>query len=189
MKTFLNELSVQRWDDHRLYHHSRINQTLHLVSALGFLVAYAMVPFDPAWAALLAWCLSMVSRQVGHFFFEPRGFDQVNMVSDEYKEAIKVGYNIRRKIVLMGLWAASPLLLWLQPGLWGVFAPAATPPAIVQRLNQEIARFLHTAEAREKFLAVGVESVGSTPEVFAKFIQAEISKWARVVALSGARAE
>ena len=36
MKTFLNELAVQRWDDHRFYHHSRINQTLHLISAVGF---------------------------------------------------------------------------------------------------------------------------------------------------------
>lgn len=120
MKTFLNELSVQRWDDHRLYHHSRINQTLHLVSALGFLVAYAMVPFDPAWAALLAWCLSMVSRQVGHFFFEPRGFDQVNMVSDEYKEAIKVGYNIRRKVVLMSVWLFIPASLWISPSWLGL---------------------------------------------------------------------
>lgn len=71
VKNFFKELAVQRWDDHRLYHHSRINQSLHLISAIGFLVAYAMVAVDPAWAALLAWCLSMVTRQAGHFFLSP----------------------------------------------------------------------------------------------------------------------
>jgi hypothetical protein len=39
---FLQELRTQRWDDHRFYHQSRINQSLHFVSALSFLVAYVM---------------------------------------------------------------------------------------------------------------------------------------------------
>jgi hypothetical protein len=112
---FLQALSTQRWDDHRYYHHSRINQSLHLLSAISFLVAYAMLWFDPASAAILAWCVSMTSRQAGHFFFEPRGFDQVNQVTDEYKEEIKVGYNIRRKIALLAAWALIPLVLWLAP--------------------------------------------------------------------------
>ena len=47
MSSFLEELRTQRWDDHRYYHHSRINQSLHLVSAISFLVAYVMVFFDP----------------------------------------------------------------------------------------------------------------------------------------------
>ena len=37
LKDFLRTLEVQRWDDHRYYHHSRINQSLHLVSAISFL--------------------------------------------------------------------------------------------------------------------------------------------------------
>ncbi len=123
VKTFLSELSVQRWDDHRLYHHSRINQTLHLISALGFLAAYAICLIDIAWAALLAWCLSMVTRQAGHFFFEPRGFDHVNQVSDEHKEAIKVGYNIQRKIVLMAVWLFIPVGLWISPSWTGWIEP------------------------------------------------------------------
>ena len=71
MKGFLQALATQRWDDHRYYHHSRINQTLHLLSALSFLVAYVLLFVDPALAALLAWCVSMTTRQAGHFFFEP----------------------------------------------------------------------------------------------------------------------
>jgi len=125
MQTFLRELAEQRWDDHRFYHQSRINQALHLVSALSFLVAYVLLFVNPALAAIVGWGISMVTRQSGHFFFEPRGFDHVNQVSDAHKEAVKVGYNIRRKVVLMGLWAGVPLLLWLQPSLFGLIQPAA----------------------------------------------------------------
>ena len=126
MKGFLEALAQQRWDDHRYYHHCRINQSLHLVSAISFLVAYGLLFVDPAWAAILAWCVSMTSRQAGHFFFEPRGYDEVNQATDEYKEAIKVGYNIRRKIVLMSVWVLLPLLLWFEPSLYGLIAPATS---------------------------------------------------------------
>ncbi len=124
--TFWDELRTQRWDDHRYYHHSRINQSLHLVSAISFVAAYALLFVDPALAAILAWCVSMTTRQAGHFFFEPRGYDHVNQATDEYKEAIKVGYNIRRKVVLMTVWLLVPAVLWLRPDLFGLIAPAAT---------------------------------------------------------------
>ena len=78
MKNFLAALKTQRWDDHRYYHHSRINQTLHLVSALSFLTAYVLIFTDPAAAALIGWLAAMVSRQIGHFFFEPKDYDEVN---------------------------------------------------------------------------------------------------------------
>src|SRR5262245_42071301 len=106
---FLRTLETQRFDDHRYYHHSTINQALHLLSALSFLCAYALVFTDPVAAALIGWLLAMTSRQIGHFFFEPKGYDEVNHATHEYKEAIKVGYNLRRKVVLMSIWAASPL--------------------------------------------------------------------------------
>ena len=124
MKSLSQELAEQRWDDHRFYHHSRINQSLHLISALCFIAAYGLLWIDPAWAALLAWGVSMTTRQSGHFFFEPRGYDTVNQVTDEYKEAVKIGYNIRRKIVLMTAWAGLPVLLWLSPSLGGLIEPA-----------------------------------------------------------------
>ncbi|WP_231741497.1 hypothetical protein [Paucibacter sp. KCTC 42545] len=120
----MNTLAVQRWDDHRYYHHSRINQSLHLLSAICFLISYGLLFSDPAMAALLAWCVSMTSRQAGHFFFEPRGYDEVNQATDEYKEEIKIGYNIRRKIVLLAVWVALPAVLWLQPSLFGLIEPA-----------------------------------------------------------------
>jgi hypothetical protein len=124
MSAFTETLRVQRWDDHRYYHHSRINQSLHFFSAVCFLVSYALLFIDPPMAALVAWLLSMLSRQAGHFFFEPRGYDEVNQATHEYKEQIKVGYNLHRKIVLMAIWALSPLLLVVNPSLLGLVAPA-----------------------------------------------------------------
>jgi hypothetical protein len=121
---FLQTLQTQRIDDHRYYHHSTINQALHLVSALSFLCAYALLFTNPVAAALVGWLVSMTSRQIGHFFFEPKGYDAVNQATHEYKEEIKVGYNLRRKIVLLSVWAASPLLLLLDPTLLGAFEPA-----------------------------------------------------------------
>ncbi len=120
MKEFLNQLHIQRWDDHRYYHHSRINQALHLLSAVSFVVAYITLFFDPAIAALIAWIVSMNSRQIGHFFFEPKGYDEDNQATHDYKELIKVGYNIRRKVVLMALWALSPLALLAEPSAFGL---------------------------------------------------------------------
>jgi len=125
VKDYLRELQTQRWDDHRYYHHSRINQSLHLVSALSFVTSYALLFVDPAMAAVLAWCVSMTTRQAGHFFFEPRGYDEVNQATDEHKEMIKVGYNIRRKVVLMAVWLGIPLALWIDPSLLGLIEPAA----------------------------------------------------------------
>ena len=125
MHEFLLALKEQRWDDHRYYHHSRINQSLHLVSALSFLCAYVLLFTDPVGAALVGWLISMASRQIGHFFFEPKGYDDVNDASHEHKEDIKVGYNLRRKVVLMGIWALSPLPLLRWPDLFGLLRPAA----------------------------------------------------------------
>jgi len=124
VKDFLQTLETQRWDDHRYYHHCRINQSLHLVSALCFLVSYGLLFVNPAWAALLAWGVSMTTRQAGHFFFEPKGYDHVNQATHAHKEAIKVGYNLRRKVVLMGLWAVSPVLLAVAPSMGGLIEPA-----------------------------------------------------------------
>ena len=124
MKDFFKTLEVQRWDDHRFYHHSRINQSLHFVSALTFIAAYVMLFIDPAVAALLAWGISMTTRQSGHFFFEPKGYDHVNRATHDHKEEIKIGYNLQRKVVLMSLWALIPLLLWFVPSVGGLIEPA-----------------------------------------------------------------
>jgi hypothetical protein len=121
MGSFMETLREQRWDDHRYYHHSRINQALHLVSAISFVVGYVLLFYAPAVAALVCWLIGMVSRQSGHFFFEPKGYDTLNSATHEHKEDIKIGYNLQRKVVLMTIWAASPIALWIDPTLLGVF--------------------------------------------------------------------
>ena len=115
---------MQRWDDHRYYHHSRINQSLHLVSAMSFVCAYVIAFKDPAMAALIGWLVAMTTRQVGHLVFEPKTYDMINQATHEFKEAIKVGYNLRRKIVLLTIWALSPLLLWWDPTLLHTVQPS-----------------------------------------------------------------
>lgn len=119
MTGFRAQLVEQRWDDHRFYHHSLVNQSLHFVSACTFLVAYAIVWIDPAVASLLAWGVAMTSRQAGHFFFEPKTYDHVNQATHDHKEEIKIGYNLFRKWVLMSLWVSVPIVLLLSPTLFG----------------------------------------------------------------------
>ena len=135
MSSFLETLRTQRWDDHRYYHHSRINQSLHLLSATSFVGAYLMVFKDPAIASLTGWLVSMTSRQIGHLFFEPKGYDEVNHATHEYKEEIKVGYNLRRKIVLMTIWILSPLLLLIDPTMLHLVEPAKTWPLFARHVG------------------------------------------------------
>ena len=70
---------------------------------------------------------------------------------------------------------------------FGTAVPAKTPPAIVSRLSQEIARVLRLPDVRERLLSQGMEPVSNTPEEFAAYIKSEIAKWAKVVKASGAR--
>jgi hypothetical protein len=125
MHDFLTKVHTLRHDDHRYYHQCRINQTLHLISAVSFLVAYALLFTQPATAAIVGWLVGMVSRQSGHIFFEPRGYDQLNQATDDCKEAIKVGFNMRRKAVLISVWLSLPVLLAISPSLFGLIQPAS----------------------------------------------------------------
>lgn len=135
IERFRNQLREQRWDDHRYYHHSIINQSLHFISASTFLVAYVLVWRDPGLAALLGWGVAMTSRQAGHFFFEPRDYDAENDCTHEYKEEVKVGYNLFRKVVLMSLWALSPFLLVAEPSLFGLVAPYSGAMDFLEKLG------------------------------------------------------
>ena len=135
MTTFFEALKIQRFDDHRYYHHSRINQTLHFISAISFVVAYAFLLVDPVISALIAWLVSMTTRQSGHFFFEPLGYDEINQATQEHKEEIKVGYNLSRKVVLLSIWAILPMALYVQPGLFGMIEPWDTLPEWVRQVG------------------------------------------------------
>jgi tripartite-type tricarboxylate transporter receptor subunit TctC len=64
---------------------------------------------------------------------------------------------------------------------WGVFAPAGTPPAVIDRMNAEIAKVLKNPDAREKLSAQGMDLVGSTPAELAKFFDGEVTRWSKVI--------
>lgn len=120
--TFGQELKQQRWDDHRFYHQSRITQSLHLFSALCFLASYVLVLFNPIAASLLGWTVAMWSRQIGHFFFEPKGFDHINKVTFDHKENVKVGFNLQRKVILFVAWISVPAVLFFNSSFGGLFS-------------------------------------------------------------------
>lgn len=135
MVAFRAQLAEQRWDDHRYYHHSLVNQSLHFVSACTFLTAYLLLFVDPAVASLLGWGVAMTSRQAGHFFFEPKGYDHANAATHDHKEDIKIGYNLFRKWVLMSLWALVPAALWVEPTLFGSILRPDGPVAYLRHVG------------------------------------------------------
>ena len=148
IKNFLQELRTQRWDDHRYYHHSRINQIAALRQrGRASCSPMSMLFIDPVVSALVGWLVSMTSRQAGHFFFEPKGYDHVNQATHEHKEEIKVGYNLQRKVVLMTIWALSPLVLYLDPTLFGLFTPWAIAGRLHASGRQDLAGGRHRRAA------------------------------------------
>ena len=133
--TIFETLREQRWDDHRYYHHSRINQFLHLLSALSFIVAYVYLFIDPVVSAYIAWLFAMTTRQAGHFFFEPKDYDTYNQATQDHKEAIKIGYNLKRKRVLIACWLAVPVLAYFDAALFNFVMPDAAPDTLVDRIG------------------------------------------------------
>ena len=85
--------------------------------------------------------------------------------------------------------AASGLPGYESMQIYGVFAPARTPAPIVKQLNEAIVRTLGRADVREKFLAAGVETVGSTPQELAATIKSEIARIGKVIKDAGIRDE
>jgi tripartite-type tricarboxylate transporter receptor subunit TctC len=71
----------------------------------------------------------------------------------------------------------------------GFFAPAKTPPEIVQRWNAETLKIMQTPEMQARLLNEGARFIPMSPEQFAAFVKSEIAKWAPVVKASGARVD
>ncbi len=81
---------------------------------------------------------------------------------------------------LPGYEALSPIAL---------FAPAETPPAIINRLNHEVARVLNRPDIRDTFLKSGVETIGSSPEQLMARIKSEVDKMGKMIKAAGIRDE
>ena len=72
---------------------------------------------------------------------------------------------------------------------YGLLAPAGTPPAVVSKLQTEIAKVLRSPDVSKNLTSQGLDLVGNTPDEFAAIIKSEIVKWAKVAKASGAKAE
>jgi tripartite-type tricarboxylate transporter receptor subunit TctC len=70
---------------------------------------------------------------------------------------------------------------------FGLAAPAGTPRDIVDRLNVEVTKMIALPEVKQRFLAQGVETVGTTPAEATEYVARQKAKWAKVVAESGAK--
>jgi len=86
--------------------------------------------------------------------------------------------------------AGGPSLKGYEASSWfGLLAPAGTPPDIINRIQQEVAKSLGTPAIKEKMVAQGAIPSGNTPAEFAKLIDSEHAKWAKVVKSSGAKVD
>jgi tripartite-type tricarboxylate transporter receptor subunit TctC len=72
---------------------------------------------------------------------------------------------------------------------WGILAPAATPPAIVRKLNVEMNRVMQLPETQKRFASEGADPVSGTPEDFSRLITTEMVKWAKVAKTANIKAD
>ena len=78
----------------------------------------------------------------------------------------------------------------LESSTWVLFlAPAGTPRDIVNRLSTETQKAINESDIKDRFNQIGIEPVGGTPEQAAKFLDAEIAKWAKVITAAGVKAD
>ena len=78
----------------------------------------------------------------------------------------------------------------LESSTWVLFmAPGGTPREIVNRLAQETAKAIHESDIKDRFSQIGIEPAGNRSDEAAKFLEAEIAKWAKVITSAGVKAE
>ena len=85
--------------------------------------------------------------------------------------------------------AASGLPGYESAATIGILARAGTPPMVVNLLHREIARYLHSPEAKERLLKAGIEAVGNTPQEFAAMIRDDIRIKGKIIREAGIRME
>ncbi len=92
--------------------------------------------------------------------------------------------------VFPGLPTLAETLPGYQAGsIYGVFVPAKTPVVIINKLNREIVRHLQTAEVKERFLSVGVDTIGSSPGELAAAVKSDMVRLGKMIKDAGIRAE
>jgi tripartite-type tricarboxylate transporter receptor subunit TctC len=104
-----------------------------------------------------------------------------------------LAYNGRQRLALLPdvptLIEAGVSGMELDPGWYGVFAPARTPPAIVARLHREIRAALDVPAVRSRLAAINMQPVGSTPAEFKAFVATAVKRYGELAKLAGIAAE
>lgn len=85
--------------------------------------------------------------------------------------------------------AASGLPSYESTSIAGVFAPANTPAAIINRLNQEMVQVLNRGDVKERLFNTGVGVVAGSPEQLADTVRSEMAKWGKVIKDAGIKAD
>lgn len=99
------------------------------------MIAYIYLFIDPVVSAYVAWLIAMTTRQCGHFFFEPKDYDTYNQATQEYKEEIKIGYNLNRKRVLMACFMAIPILAYFDLEFMNYLVPHQDTETFLNRVG------------------------------------------------------
>ena len=73
--------------------------------------------------------------------------------------------------------------------LYAMLAPAGTPPAVVNRLSGELAKIANQKDLRERLIALGLETMGSTPDYLAEFMKADLEKWSKLIQRLGLKTD
>lgn len=96
----------------------------------------------------------------------------------------------RRSLQAPDLAPLADVVPGFETGVWfGIFAPSATPPATVARINADINTVMRSREMREQLEKLGMNPMGGTADDAQRFVRDEIAKWAKVVTASGAKAD
>ena len=103
--------------------------------------------------------------------------------------ALAVGGDKRSKLLPELPTVAESGLKFSIAGWYSLSGPKGMPRPIVARLNKETLRALESPELKERFNALAVEAIGSTPEEFVVMLKDEVAKWAQVVKVSGIKVE
>jgi tripartite-type tricarboxylate transporter receptor subunit TctC len=77
-----------------------------------------------------------------------------------------------------------------QVGSWyGFHAPAGTPKAIIDKLHADMVKVMNTPEVRERFAAVGADTIANTPAQYGAFVEAELKRWGKVIKSTGIKVD
>jgi tripartite-type tricarboxylate transporter receptor subunit TctC len=167
------------------YGHSGIGTSLHLAGELFKAMAHVDIQQVPFRGSTLV-VTDVIGGRITMSFIPPTG--TLSIIQDKKVRALAVT-SLKRVSFLPDVptmdesgFPGFNVTTW-----WGMFAPAGTPAAIVDKLNRETVKIMATPEIREKLAAIGLEPLGGTPAEFSAAIRAEAPYWEHLIKEAGVK--